>query len=290
LAINRHLQLRRSYAEVERIVAQRTRELERANQELLHSQKMKALGTLAAGIAHDFNSILSIIKGSAQIIGDHLDDPDKVRTRLARILGMVDQGSGIVKAMLGLSRSGALEAKSCDLNLLVIETIRALGDQLPRELTLKFDPPRDLPPLRLLPDLVRQVLINLILNAVDALGGRGVIELAVGRVASLPPDLILPPAPADRFVSVSVTDSGPGIAPDVLPRIFEPFFTTKAFSTRRGTGLGLTMVYEIARETGLGLRVESIPGQGSTFTILLPVADAPAKGTPAEDKPAEGGS
>jgi signal transduction histidine kinase len=192
---------------------------------------------------------------------------------LERILGMVDQGSGIVKAMLGLSRSATQEAKPCDLNRMVLDTTRALGDQLPRELTLKFDPPTGLPAVRVLPDLVRQMLVNLILNAADALGGRGEIELRAGPLASLPGDLILPPGPADRFLFVSVRDGGPGIAPDILPRIFEPFFTTKAFSTKRGTGLGLTMVYEIARETGVGLRVESIPGRGSTFTILLPVAE-----------------
>jgi len=272
LAINRHLRLRRSYAEVERIVTQRTQELERANQELLHSQKMKALGTLAAGIAHDFNSILSIIKGSAQIIGDNLDDKDKVRTRLGRILGMVDQGAGIVKAMLGLSRPAALEATPCDLNQMVVDTIRALGDQFPQELTLVFDPPAELPTTQAVPDLVRQMLVNLILNAADALNGRGEIELRTGQLPNLPPDLILPPGPAERFLFVSVRDQGPGIPPEILPRIFEPFFTTKALSTKRGTGLGLTMVYEIARESGLGLRVESTPGRGSTFTILLPVA------------------
>src|SRR4029077_3708278 len=101
VAINRHRRLVRGYAEVENIVAQRTKELERANQELLHSQKMKALGTLAAGIAHDFNSILSVIKGSVQIIEANLDDKEKIRTRANRIKTMVEQGSGIVKAMLG---------------------------------------------------------------------------------------------------------------------------------------------------------------------------------------------
>ena len=102
LAFNRHRQLVRSYAEVEQKVAERTRELEIANRELLHSQKMNALGTLAAGIAHDFNNILSIIKGSAQIIEDNLDNPEKIRTRVDRIKTVVEQGAGIVKAMLGL--------------------------------------------------------------------------------------------------------------------------------------------------------------------------------------------
>ena len=87
-----------------------------------------------------------------------------------------------------------------------------------------------------------------------------------------PPDLVLPPLSGPPFVYIGVQDHGSGIAPEILARIFEPFFTTKAFSTRRGTGLGLSMVYEIAKEMGCGLMVESAPGQGSMFTILIPVA------------------
>ena len=107
LAFNRHRRLSRSYIEVESKVAERTRELEIANRELVHSQKMNALGTLAAGIAHDFNNILSIIKGSTQIIEDNLENPDKIRTRTDRIKLVVEQGAGIVKAMLGFSRDCA---------------------------------------------------------------------------------------------------------------------------------------------------------------------------------------
>src|SRR5205085_3361875 len=108
-------QLLLSYAEVEKKVAQRTRELELANRELLHSQKMNALGALAAGIAHDFNNILSIVKGSAQIIEENLENPHKIRTRVDRIKTVVEQGAGIVKAMLGFSRESGQESSSCDL-------------------------------------------------------------------------------------------------------------------------------------------------------------------------------
>src|SRR5207249_9216536 len=115
---------------------QRTKQLERANQELLHSQKMRALGTLAAGIAHDFNSILSIIRGSAQIIESNLDDREKIRTRVDRIKTMVEQGSGIVKAMLGFSRAGQ-EEKLCDVNQLLSDMKRPAGDQLRHDVALR---------------------------------------------------------------------------------------------------------------------------------------------------------
>ncbi|PYM14473.1 MAG: hypothetical protein DME18_06605 [Verrucomicrobia bacterium] len=271
LAVNRHLRLLRSYAEVEKIVAQRTRELERANQELLHSQKMRALGTLAAGIAHDFNSILSIIKGSAQIIETNLDDREKIRTRVDRIKTMVEQGSGIVKAMLGFSRAGQ-EEKWCDVNRILAETKRLLGDQFGREITLQLQPGAVLPPVRGVGELIQQMLLNLILNAADAMSGHGPIILQTGLLKQAPANLVLAPAARTPLVYISVRDQGSGIAPEVLPRIFEPFFTTKAFSTRRGTGLGLSMVYEIAKEMGCGLMVESEPGKGSAFTILIPAS------------------
>jgi hypothetical protein len=119
LAFNRHQRLVHSYAEVERKVAERTRELEIAHRELVHSQKMTALGTLAAGIAHDFNNILSIIQGSAQIIEDNLDNTQKVRTRVDRIKTVVEQGAGIVKAMLGFSRDSGQVSARCDINSVV---------------------------------------------------------------------------------------------------------------------------------------------------------------------------
>ena len=271
LAINRHLRLVRSYAEIEQIVEERTAALHRANQELLHSQKMKALGTLAAGVAHDFNQILSIIKGSAQIIEGNLANPDKIRTRTQRIQTVVDQGSGIVRAMLGLSRQEPGDLSPCDVNTIVREVVKLLGDRFLQEVTVKLDLQRGLPQVRASDDLVQQMLLNLAVNAADAMGGRGEITLRTALLTALPEGLVLEPTAAPRYVAIAVVDHGCGIAPEVLPRIFEPFFTTKALSTRRGTGLGLSMVYEFAKDIGGGLRVESDVNTGSTFTILLPV-------------------
>jgi two-component system cell cycle sensor histidine kinase/response regulator CckA len=99
------------------------------------------------------------------------------------------------------------------------------------------------------------------------------IQLSTYPLTELPADLVLLPVPASRYVAVSVEDSGCGIPPENLPRIFEPFFTTKALSTRRGTGLGLSMAYELAKKLGAGLSVASVVGQGSTFTLILPVRE-----------------
>lgn len=300
LAMNRHRKLQRSYAEVERQIAERTRELEIANRELLHSQKMNALGSLAAGIAHDFNNILSIIKGSAQVIEDNADKPDKIRTRVDRIKTVVQQGAEVVDAMLGFSRSTDQPPAPCDLNVVVDETRKLLGDRFLREVEVRFERGEGLPEISIPRDFVQQILLNFIFNAAEAmerrpqarlegdeaskLAGsesgtppsprvRNQITLVTCSATTLPEELALKPATAAKFIFVSVRDTGSGIAPEIKARIFEPFFTTKALSTKRGTGLGLSMVYELAKMMEAGLAVESAVGQGSTFTLILPVRE-----------------
>jgi signal transduction histidine kinase len=271
LAFNRHRQLLRSYAEVEKKVAERTRELEIASHELLQSQKMNALGTLAAGIAHDFNNILSIIKGSAQLIEENPDNPQKIRTRVDRIKTVVEQGTGIVNAMLGFSRDAGEQPGPCDLNAVAADTIKLLGDRFLREVEVKYERAPALPEVYASKNFIQQILLNIIFNAAEATTTRSQVILATHKLERLPANLVLAPAPGRIYVSVSVRDSGCGITPENLPRIFEPFFTTKALSTRRGTGLGLSMVYELAKKMGAGLAVKSTVGQGSTFTLILPV-------------------
>ena len=270
LAFNRHRQLVRSYAEVESKVAERTEQLEVANRELLHSQKMHALGTLAAGLAHDFNNILSIIKGSAQIIEDNLANPDKIRIRADRIRTVVDQGAGIVKAMLGFSRESGQEVSVCEPNAVVEETLNLLGDRFLRDVNVRFEPSASLPQVSLSKDFVQQILLNFIFNAAESMNKNRELVLATRLIDKLPTGLVLLPGPAQAYVAISVQDFGCGISAQNLSRIFEPFFTTKAFSTRRGTGLGLSMVYELAKRLGAGLAVDSVVDQGSTFTLFLP--------------------
>ena len=275
LAFNRHRQLLRSYAEVEKKVAERTHELELTSRELVHSQKMNALGTLAAGIAHDFNNILSIIKGSAQIIEDNVQNSQKVRTRVDRIKTVVEQGAGIVKAMLGFSATTGDEPVLCDLNSIVNDTIQLLGDRFQRDAAVLFKPEPALPQVAVVKEFVQQVLLNFIFNAAEAetTAKRKQIILSLRSASRLPAHLALMPGQAEEYVMISVQDFGCGILPENLPRIFEPFFTTKALSARRGTGLGLSMVYELARKLEAGLSVESIVEMGSTFTLILPVRD-----------------
>ena len=280
LAFNRHRHLLHSYAEVEKKVTERTNQLEIANRELVQSQKMNALGTLAAGIAHDFNNILSIIKGSAQIIEDNLDNPQKIQTRTERIRTVVEQGAGIVKAMLGFSRQSDQAPAPCDLNEVVAETLKLLGDRFLREVELSFLPNPDLPRVLASKDLIQQILLNFLLNAAESVNGNRQILLRTDVLEKFPQDLVLHPVSNGRCLSVSVQDFGCGISAENLPRIFEPFFTTKALSTRRGTGLGLSMAYELAKKLGAGLAVVSELDHGSTFTLILPVLESDPSNNP----------
>jgi two-component system cell cycle sensor histidine kinase/response regulator CckA len=234
---------------------------------------------LAAGIAHDFNNILSIVKGSAQIIEDNVNKPDKVRVRVDRIKTVVEQGAGIVKAMLGFSADSGEEPAMCELNNVVRETIQLLGDRFQRDTAVIFKPATDLPEFPAVKEFIQQILLNFIFNAAEAEATvkRKQIILSSQRVQGVPKILVLAPAPAPEYVAVSVQDFGSGIPPEIMSRIFEPFFTTKALSARRGTGLGLSMVYELAKKLGAGLSVESIVDVGSTLTLILPVKELAAK-------------
>jgi signal transduction histidine kinase len=282
IALDRHRRLVKSFAEVEAVVTLRTEQLNLANRELFHSQKMNALGTLAAGIAHDFNNILSIIKGSAQIIEDNLDDPEKIKTRAGRIRTVVEQGTGIVQAMLGFSRSSGQSPAPCDINAAVQETITLLGDRFLREVSVHFEPCAEkLPQVETSKDFVQQVLINFIFNAADASASGQPITIKSGIAISLPDSMALKPSPAadikgtSGYIQISVHDHGTGITPDVMPRIFEPFFTTKAMGTKRGTGLGLSMAYELAKQMNCGLVATSEPGKGSVFSLFIPIQNRP---------------
>src|SRR5258708_16785879 len=231
LAFNRHRRFVRSYAEVEKRVAQRSEELALANRQLLHSQKMNALGSLSAGIAHDFNNILSIIKGSAQIIETNLDNPDKIRTRVDRIKTVVEQGSGVVTALLGFSRESDQQSTPCDMNATVEDTIKLLGDRFLHEAQVSLDSAADLPQVACVKGFVQQILLNFIFNASEAMDKHKQIALSTRRMEKLPVALFLAPEESAAYVSVSVRDFGCGIPPENLSRIFEPFITTKPLST-----------------------------------------------------------
>jgi signal transduction histidine kinase len=178
--------------------------------------------------------------------------------------------------MLGFSRDSDEQPLRIDLNGVVDDTIRLLGDRFVREVEVKFERAADLPQVQASRNFIQQILLNFLFNAAESMTGRKQVLLATHRFTKLPAGVMLPPAGASEYVAVSIRDTGCGIPPENLPRIFEPFFTTKSLSARRGTGLGLSMVYELAKKLEAGLAVESVLDEGSVFTLVLPVREVAA--------------
>jgi len=273
LVLRRHQTILRNYMDTEALSAQRRRDLETAKVELLHAQKMRALGTLAAGIAHDFNNLLSVIRMSNKLIARETGGHAEVRENVADIEQAVLQGKAVVGSMLGYARGHAAEDGPTDVSAVVEEAVSLLSKEFLSgiALTLELDPAA--PRVGLSRGQLEQVLLNLIVNASEAMQGQGRLRIVVqGRSTPAARSYVLRPASAEPVVEMSVMDSGPGIGRDVRERLFEPFFTTKRAGAKPGTGLGLSLVYSIAQQSGLGLHVESEPGQGATFTLVIPTA------------------
>jgi signal transduction histidine kinase len=236
-------------------------------EQLRQSQKMDAIGRLAGGVAHDFNNLLTAIIGYCQISQLHPAVDDRLRRDLNEIMQAAQRASSLTRQLLAFSRRQELEPKVVNLNFIVEGMERLLQRVIGEDLELVTDRGSALGTIVADPSQIEQVIMNLVVNAREALpsGGRITIRTTTARSDALP----FPPRepiPDGDYVVLSVTDNGTGMDDDMLGRIFEPFFTTKEY----GTGLGLATVYGIVRQSGGGLAVESVRGQGTTFTIYLP--------------------
>jgi two-component system cell cycle sensor histidine kinase/response regulator CckA len=248
----------------------------RLEAQLAHSQKLQAVGQLAGGIAHDFNNLLTAISGAAEAIlerDEPAGDPQSVRPDAQQILESAERGAGLVRQLLAFGRQQTLQPRALAVN----EAITALASLLDRllggqiRLVLDLEAPGRM--VRADPTQLDQVLVNLAVNARDAMPDGGTLTLRSGHINLYRPltlgEETIPPG---RYVMIEVQDTGIGIAADVLPRIFDPFFTTRR--ERGGNGLGLSTVHGIVRQSDGFLAVESSPGQGSRFRIYLPRVDA----------------
>ncbi|MEO8522451.1 MAG: PAS domain-containing protein, partial [Acidobacteriota bacterium] len=250
-------------------------------QQLRQSQKMDAIGQLAGGVAHDFNNILAAIMMQAELAASEANPPE-TRELLEDITASAERAANLTRQLLAFSRRQVMQSQSLDLNEIVISLAkmlqRILGEDVSLQLTLH--------PQRLVASvdagMLDQVLLNLVVNARDAMphGGRLVIETGDGMLSEAAAALI-PDAAPGRHLRLRVTDTGRGIDAAHLPRIFEPFFTTK--EPGKGTGLGLATVFGIIKQHGGWLAVDSRPGH-TTFNIFLP-ADSGSGGTAIETVP-----
>jgi PAS domain S-box-containing protein len=241
--------------------------------QLRQSSKMEAVGRLAGGIAHDFNNILMVVRGHTELL---LDGAAKTpRDNIGQIQKSVDRASALTRQLLAFSRMQVLQADILDVNALVAEVaqmiLRLIGSNI--RLVLETDP--RLGKVRADAGQIELVLLNLAVNARDAMLDGGALTLRTENVELKPGDNPQFPNTAQgRFVLLSVKDTGQGMSSDTQAHIFEPFFTTK--ERGRGTGLGLATVYGIVKQSGGYISVDSAPGEGSRFRIYLPYVETPA--------------
>ncbi len=268
--------LMRRFAAAESLADERAAELRSAESQLADSAKMRALGTLSAGVAHDFKNLLSVIRLSNDLIRRDAGADESVREETEAIAKAVAQGDGVVKAMLGYSRGAEGEVGAAgsgvDPGDVVEGLVGLLGQQFLSGIRLRLDVARGLPHAAVPRGALEQVLLNLIVNASEAMGGRGTLAITVGQAAGPLRDAVLEPPAGPPHIAVTVADDGPGIDAATAARVFEPFFTTKTVGADKGTGLGLATVYRIAEDNGLGLALRSEPGAGTEFELRLPAA------------------
>jgi hypothetical protein len=234
------------------------------------AQKMDAVGRLAGGIAHDFNNILGAIEGYASLVLNTLKEDDPITPDLMEIRKAVARASSLTKQLLVFSRKQALQKKPCNPNSVVENIQKMIARLIGENIALQVDLEPGLPDLVADPGQLDQMLMNLAVNARDAMpdGGRMFIRT---RAVTLRRDEIRSPDPQDAgcdFVAITVKDTGKGMTPEVMEHIFEPFFTTK--EKGKGTGLGLSMVYGVMKQHNGWVTVDSELGKGTEFTAYLP--------------------
>lgn len=267
--------LARDRAELERLVEERTRDLEQTQTRLAHAQRMEALGQLAGGIAHDFNNVLQAVQGGAGLIERRASDPPTVRRIAHMVHEAATRGSAITRRLLAFSRRGELRAEAVDAAGLLSGIREILSHTLNSRVQVRVRLDPDLPLLFADKGQLETVLVNLGTNARDAMPAGGALTLAArlevvddsqhkptNRPVSLDPG---------RYIRISVTDTGEGMRPDILARAAEPFFTTKVQG--KGTGLGLPMAKGFAEQSGGAMAIDSEPGRGTTVTLWFPVPE-----------------
>jgi PAS domain S-box-containing protein len=251
----------RSNQSLEQRVVERTRELEVANDALRQSQKMEAIGQLTGGIAHDFNNLLTVIRGSADVLRREGLSEEKRRRYLDAIADTADRAARLTGQLLAFARRQALRPEVFDAGLRITSIAEMLSSVLGSRIRLEID--SGCPDCFVEADTAQfeTALVNMAVNARDAMDGEGELKIAVRRQSEN----------GSEFVCVEVADTGQGIDPEKVDRIFEPFFTTKEVG--KGTGLGLSQVYGFTKQSDGEIRVESALGVGTTFRLLLPARD-----------------
>jgi len=249
----------------------------RLEQQLMQSQKMEAIGRLAGGVAHDFNNLLTAINGYGQILLSDLSPADSRRENVQEILEAASRAASLTRQLLIFSRKQVLQPQVVTLNELIVNIQRMLGRLIGEDIKLSTVLEKELKRIKADPGKMEQVVMNLVVNARDAMPDGGKLTIQTENVM-LDREYcrVVPDARPGEFVCLSITDTGTGMSKEVKKHLFEPFFTTK----EEGTGLGLSVVYSIVHQHDGWINVYSEPGQGATFRVYLPALSALAQSGP----------
>jgi two-component system cell cycle sensor histidine kinase/response regulator CckA len=264
---------------IERELREATHRLERRRLEdqLRQAQKMEAVGRLAGGIAHDFNNLLMAVTGYSEMVLERMSGEDPLRKNVEEIRNAGTRAAALTRQLLTFSRKHVVLPAVLDANVVVTDLERMLRRLIGEDIELTTSVARVPTPVYADRGQLEQVLMNLVVNARDAMPNGGRLHIETSRVAVHASDKArFPGVTAGEYVSIEVRDTGIGMAPELVARIFEPFFTTK--DAAKGTGLGLSTVYGIVKQADGVVLVDSTPGEGTVFRVLLPQsAEVPSR-------------
>ena len=259
------------FAKITRDITERREaqlKLEQMQQQLAESQKLDALGQLTGGVAHDFNNLLMIISGSLHTLKKGMDDDPRRARAISAIEAATQRGAALTNQLLTFARRQSVNPQAVDISERIDAVREVLDTGVGSAVTLQFDIDRACRPVMVDVAEFETALVNLVINARDAMPAGGTITVSAHN------ETLREEAKAGDYVAISVEDTGTGIAPDVLGKIFDPFFTTKPIG--KGTGLGLSQVHGFAHQAGGTVRVDSELGKGTRITMLLPRKDGSA--------------
>ncbi len=258
------------------LIVRDIRERRQLNEKFRKSQRMEAVGKLAGGVAHDFNNVLTTIRGYSDLVMDSLKDEDPLVDDLKEIKRATERAAALTRQLLAFSRRQVLEPRPLDLNTVVFDMKRMLYRLIGEDIALVTEMDTDLGTIKADQSQLEQVIMNLAINARDAIKNGGTLAISTKNVV-LKEDVIETKnldLKKGKYVRLKISDTGIGMSQDTAFHIFEPFFTTK--SKNKGTGLGLSTVYGIIKQSGGDIVVDSEPNKGSTFTIFLPIVNEKA--------------